>query len=86
MKHLLYKQACVVRPAQVKIVDFGSAVISHAGAGRPGGFTQPLVGGAMSCTPAFRSPESLQAGYKPNFEVRSEPDRQTLTSAHLGLF
>lgn len=27
------------------------------------------MGGAMSCTPAFRSPESLRAGYRPSFEV-----------------
>ena len=55
----------------VKIVDFGSAMLNHDRSGHlcvPGACS---VSGAscMSCTPAYRSPESLQSGYRPSFEV-----------------
>ena len=51
----------------VKIVDFGSAVLSSTASGAAG-FAGG--GGSMSCTPAFRSPESLKPGYRLSFEVR----------------
>ncbi|GFH06069.1 uncharacterized protein HaLaN_00637, partial [Haematococcus lacustris] len=50
---------------QVKIVDFGSAVLT--GGGTPGSSLPPA--GVMTCTPAFRSPETLQSGYVPSFEM-----------------
>mmetsp|Transcript_35580 Transcript_35580/g.79024 ORF Transcript_35580/g.79024 Transcript_35580/m.79024 type:complete len:994 (+) Transcript_35580:258-3239(+) len=56
---------------QVKIVDFGSAVFSSAAAGRVTPANSFLCSSAagMSCTPAFRSPESLQSGYSPSTEL-----------------
>jgi hypothetical protein len=51
----------------VKIVDFGSAVLSSSGGSGPTSFMGG--GGSMSCTPAFRSPESLQPGYRLSFQV-----------------
>ncbi len=51
----------------VKIVDFGSAVLSSSGGSGPTSFMGGS--GSMSCTPAFRSPESLQPGYRLSFQV-----------------
>ncbi|KAG2495613.1 hypothetical protein HYH03_006213 [Edaphochlamys debaryana] len=50
----------------VRILDFGSAVLHGHGVGEDGlrGAHVP-----MSCTPGFRSPESLVAGYRPSFEL-----------------
>eukprot|EP00955_Chlamydomonas_euryale_P017529 187424-Chlamydomonas_euryale.AAC.2 len=46
---------------RVKIVDFGSAVMHN----RARGAAVSLMGpGTLSCTPAFRSPESLNPGYR----------------------
>ena len=62
---------------RVKIVDFGSSVLNT---NRPGGthgtgmtsmIAANVMGpGTMACTPGFRSPESLQPGYRLSFEVR----------------
>lgn len=51
----------------VRILDFGSAVLHGRVLGEEGlrGAHVP-----MSCTPGFRSPESLVSGYRPSFEVR----------------
>ncbi|GLI69971.1 hypothetical protein VaNZ11_014623 [Volvox africanus] len=50
----------------VRILDFGSAVLHGRVVGEEGlrGAHVP-----MSCTPGFRSPESLAAGYRPSFEL-----------------
>ncbi|KXZ44054.1 hypothetical protein GPECTOR_74g668 [Gonium pectorale] len=50
----------------VRILDFGSAVLTGRMPGEEGlrGAHVP-----MSCTPGFRSPESLAAGYRPSFEL-----------------
>jgi serine/threonine protein kinase len=63
-----YALNCLLAYAQVKIVDFGSAMFSVAQQGRAGCGLAAVS--AMSCTPAFRSPESLAQGYIPSFEVR----------------
>ncbi|GFR39852.1 hypothetical protein Agub_g349 [Astrephomene gubernaculifera] len=54
----------------VRILDFGSAVL-HCRSACAGGL-EGLRGahaGPLSCTPGFRSPESLAAGYRPSFEL-----------------
>lgn len=49
----------------VRILDFGSAVFHARVMGEEGrGAHVP-----MSCTPGFRSPESLVSGYRSSFEV-----------------
>ncbi|GAX78702.1 hypothetical protein CEUSTIGMA_g6140.t1 [Chlamydomonas eustigma] len=54
----------------VKIVDFGSSVLSRRSSGVASsasfGFSSAVT---ATCTPAFRSPESLQAGYRLSFEM-----------------
>ncbi|EFJ43467.1 hypothetical protein VOLCADRAFT_96321 [Volvox carteri f. nagariensis] len=50
----------------VRILDFGSAVL-HGRVGGEDGLRGAHV--PMSCTPGFRSPESLAAGYRPSFEL-----------------
>jgi hypothetical protein len=54
----------------IKILDFGSAVLhSRQLAGAEEGLRGAQAHGPTGCTPAFRSPESLEAGYRPSFEV-----------------
>lgn len=57
----------------VRILDFGSAVLHGRVVGEEGlrGAHVPL-----GCTPGFRSPESLAAGYRPSFEVGGRRNRR----------
>eukprot|EP00955_Chlamydomonas_euryale_P026727 281817-Chlamydomonas_euryale.AAC.7 len=59
---------------RVKIVDFGSAVLSSARGSQLQGSGRAAAAAAsvMLCTPAYRPPESLAQGYELSKEVRSD--------------